>query len=255
MVYVTAENDEERLLASHVADMCEASERRSCVKYSTFMNERQATVAMSVLSHLHCDSYRFYGGYENAERKMLCVYPSYSETEDGDFPISAIEFSFRKADRLSHRDFLGSLMALMIKRELVGDILVEEGRAVVFVCDRIAPMILQEVTKIGRTGVRASATDETQVTAKPDFEDIKAVVASLRLDAVVSAVTKLSREKSAELIRSIGAEVNFKRVLSPSGQLDTGDVFSVRGYGKFILSEAGEPTKKGRLHITVKKYI
>lgn len=255
MVHVTPENDEEKLLASHVADMYEAAERHSSVKYSSFMNERQLAVAEGVLERLGCEGFSFFGGYEDAQRKMLCVRPVYADGSDSEFPITTIEFTFRKADKLSHRDFLGSLMSLMIKRELIGDILVEDGRAVIFVCDRIAPMIISDVTKIGRTGVRASVNSNAAASIKPEFEDLDTVVASLRLDVLVSAVTKLSREKSSELIKSIGAEVNFKRTFSPSELLGEGDSFSVRGYGKFILSQTGSLTKKGRLHVTVKKYI
>ena len=34
-----------------------------------------------------------------------------------------------------------------------------------------------------------------------------------------------------------------------------GDVFSVRGKGKFVLQCIGETGRKGNIHITIKKYI
>ena len=86
-------------------------------------------------------TYRFYGGYEDSERKVLGLY-FYDEIED--FPVTALEITFRKADKLTHRDFLGALMSLGIERDTVGDILVEDGRCVVFVKSEISSYITSQ---------------------------------------------------------------------------------------------------------------
>ena len=85
------------------------------------MSERKQAVAARYLQSVCFSTYRFYGGYEDSERKMLGLY-FYDEIEA--FPISPLQITFRKADKLTHRDFLGALMSLGIERDTIGDILV-----------------------------------------------------------------------------------------------------------------------------------
>lgn len=69
------------------------------------------------------------------------------------FPVASLTLTFRRQDTLSHRDFLGALMALGIERETLGDILVEEGRAVLFLKEEMVSFVEQNLEKVGSTGV------------------------------------------------------------------------------------------------------
>ena len=253
MVYLTPESDDERLLVSHISDMITAASERCTVRYSLFLNERQAALAVSKLNASGYGLYRLYGGYADAVRRMLCVYTEYDCPEDESYPLSAVVFSYRKADVLTHRDFLGALMSLGIKRETVGDIVVSEGSCTAFLCDTVLP-IAEQIDKVGRVGVRTTVTKNASVSAQERFSESGYVVSSLRADCVVSAVTGLSRAKASDVIAG-GIELNCRMVFSGSQLMNAGDVFAVRGYGKFVLSDEGTLTKKGRLHITVKKYL
>ncbi|MGN0613644.1 MAG: RNA-binding protein, partial [Porcipelethomonas sp.] len=108
--------NEDKLFLSKIGDMSRLAAKRGAV-YSVFLNLRQCDLAERELKRLLHEYYRFYGVFENAERKMLCVYREYFEPEDADFPVECITFTFRSGSSLSHRDFLGALMALGIKRE------------------------------------------------------------------------------------------------------------------------------------------
>lgn len=254
--------DPDKLLQARIEDMYEIAERDYVCMYSSFLDERQCTVAEKLCQRLSGPAnngglmYKLWGGYENARRKMLCVYSEYSsEYFMQDYPIKCLTFKFRKEDKLAHRDFLGSFMGLRIKRETVGDIVVAEGEAQALVTDTAAAHIEQMLSKIGRVGVKISPDEPFRLENEIKFKDISATVASLRLDCITAAAANISREKAASLIRSEKTDVNHFTVTSASHELKEGDVLSVRGFGRFVLSGINGITKKGRIHIILKKYI
>lgn len=248
-VYLT----DEKLFLSKISDMVKLSLKREAV-YSMFLNAGQCAAAETELKRLMHESYRFYGVFENAERKILCVYKEYFEPENCDFPIRNITFTFRKESKLTHRDFLGALMALGIKRETLGDIVIDEGIAQIAACSAVIDVITSSIRKIGSVGVKYNENFSGTLIKLQNFKKTEGTVASMRLDAVAGLAVNLSRSKTAEIIKSVGAEVNFAMKYDCSFILKAGDIFSVRGYGKFKLSEVSGMTKKGRIHISVLKY-
>ena len=149
--YYSRLSSEDRLLVSHIADMMDICGKIYCPKFSSFLDERQAALAQSVLNERGFERYGFYGGYENASRKVLGVFPEYCEDEE--YPVSAITFRYRENDKLSHRDFLGAFMSRQIKREMLGDIVVGKGSTTAFVYNTVKAVLLSEITKIGSVGV------------------------------------------------------------------------------------------------------
>lgn len=191
------------------------------------------------------------GGYSQAERRVIAF--GIDDETDAELPFKAVVFNYPEDRHLSHRDFLGSLMALGIKRELVGDILVGNGRTAVFIMNTAIPLV-KEMTKVGSCGVKITEDFSDADIPEQEYDELRSTVASLRLDAVISAWLRLSREKSAELIRSKGVLHNRVMTFSPSDRVEEGDRFSIRGFGKMELSEIGGQSKKDRIFITVKKF-
>lgn len=152
-------------------------------------------------------------------------------------------FNYREADKPSHRDFLGAVMSLEIKREMIGDILVGGKRTVIFVLNTVAPLV-EEISRVGRCGVRVTRDFCIEDIPQRQFDEISATVSSLRLDAVLSAALRLSREKTQELIKSKGVTLNHVITYEPSEKMSESDVFSVKGAGKFELSRIGGLSKK-----------
>lgn len=247
---------EDRLLVSHFLDMIEICEKSYTPRFSAFLDERQIILAESFMTEQGCREYKLYGGYEGASRKVLGVFPQYWEEENewDDFPVSALKFKFRVADKLSHRDFLGSFMSKQIKRNMLGDIIVGSGEAAVIVHDSVKPVLMSEIVKIGSVGVSVTEGDVSDLHAEQSFIEKNGTVSSLRLDGIVSLAAGVSREKSASLIKGGYAAVMYETVQNVSHQLSQGDIFSVRGYGKFVLDSVNGKTKKDRIHITIKKY-
>lgn len=249
---------EDSLFANHIADMAKIAEKKYIPSFSAFLDGRQSEIARSVLGFEGVHNFMFYGGFDGAERTVLGVFPEYSECDEStsdEFPIDTLIFRYRKEKALSHRDFLGSFMSCGIDRSMVGDIVVGEGYTAAFVYNTVSDVIASECVKIGNEGVKISRDEKAEIDVSRNFSEISGTVSSLRLDCVVSLATRLSREKSAQLIRSEHVAVNYDSNVSVSREMKTGDVFSVRGFGKFILGEVGGRTKKDRIHICVKKYI
>ena len=174
--------------------------------------------------------------------------------EQVDFPVEAILFSFRKTDKLTHRDFLGSLMSLGIERETVGDILVEDGRAVVFVKSEIKDYIVSQISKVGRVGVTLSDADKDSLPQGRGVEEKEYTVSSMRLDNIVSAVSGLAREKAKNLILSGSVSVNHLPCQKISHSMKQGDKLTIRGKGKYEICGVIGETKKHRIRISIIHY-
>lgn len=247
-------SDNERILLNQVSQWAEYTEEKYTQKYSFFLDERQKYLCESVLRSIGFENYFFFGGYNNSKRAVLGLFPPYCTPEKESFPISVLTFKYRKADELTHRDFLGSFMAQGIMRNTVGDILVSIGQSAVFVYDTVCSTI-ENITKVGRVGVTVNRGFDESIVPVQTFSDITGTVASLRLDCLLSLALRISREKAAATIKSTGAEVNCVMVYSGDRHLSEGDEFSVRGFGKFVFFKVGAVSKKERIHVTLKKYI
>lgn len=245
--------EQDKLFLSRIGDMIRLAGKRGEI-YSSFLNAHECVAAEAELKRLMYDNYCFYGIFENAERKMLCVFKEYFCPENSDFPMTCLTFSYRKENVLSHRDFLGAIMALRIKRETVGDIVIGDGVAQVAVSDSVKEVIMSDIRKIGSVGVNIFDECGTILEKVQEFKEIKGTVASLRLDSVLSLALNMSRSRISGIIKGIGSEVNYFPKYDSSYNLSQGDIISVKGFGKYRLEEVSGITKKGRIHITVFKY-
>ena len=247
----------DRLFIARLEDMVRQCERSGFCVYSRFLDERQCAEAERWCRRNTGELlYALWGGYENARRKMLVIYPDYAADQYMEsFPMKCLTFTFRTEDTLTHRDFLGSFMGLMLKREVIGDIVVDKGVAQVLVTDVAAGDILSSVSKIGRVGVKVSDDRPFGLNTEQAFQEIGGTAASLRLDCIVALAANVSRENAARLIRSEKVDVNHFTVTSVSHELNEGDILSVRGSGRFIFAGSSGTTRSGRLHIQLRKFI
>lgn len=145
-------------------------------------------------------------------------------------------------------------MALGVERDVIGDILVGEGRCVAFFRQEMAPYFLDNIRKIGRVGVKAEEGAKEPLPVRREFKELSGVVASQRLDCLVAFLCKTSREKAAGLITAGLVMRNHRESLSPSQRTEEGDVLSIRGHGKFQIDRLGPLTSKGRLSVLCRKY-
>lgn len=241
-------NSEEKDFYRHILDLIEIGEKIHSPKFSFFLTEREQQLAILAAGYVGAD-YDFWGGYEFAARKMFSSPSAY----EGEYPLEAVTFFFRIQDKLTHRDFLGALMSLGVQRDQIGDIAVSDGAAVIFASKNVFSLILSEIDKVGRVGVRVESGVKIEI-PKQEFEKITAIVASPRIDAIVASTCNINREKAAVMVKSGNVIVNGVEVHSPSKNLELSDTFTVKGYGKFVYSQLCGETKKGKYHILINKY-
>lgn len=243
---------EDRLLPSRVNDIFTLCERTSVPHFLGFLTESEAAVAENIL-HRTTARYAFFGGYEDAERRMLACMPDWCE--EPDYPITAFTLKYRECDALSHRDFLGSLMALGITRELVGDILVEKGRAVIFISRDVAKFVETQLEKVGRVGVTLAQGFAEPLPQHGELIGCSDTVASLRLDCIVSAVAGVSRNIACELIENGMVSVDAVTCEKTTRTVEAGNRITVRGKGKFFIDDVSALSKKGRIILKYSKYV
>lgn len=238
---------EDRLLLSKAYDAIELSEKRGRPQFLPFLNEHESLYLKDHISYK--ENILFFGGYDGAVRVMLGA-----GAQENEFPITPLEITYRAEYALRHKDVLGSLMGLGLERSAIGDILTEDGRAVLFVRSDLAPYILTQLEKIGRVGVKLRVCGADHLPVSDDFESFAVTLSSLRLDAFVAAVTRLSREKSSALIRTDMVAVDHVTENSVSSMLKEGNTVTIRKYGKYVFTKDLGFSKKGKTKIEVKHF-
>ena len=222
---------------------------------TAFLDPRQLELAEAALSRENAISYTVFGGYPEAERNLLYIFPAQHQEKLPE--LEAIQVSWKgPAGQIGHRDLLGAVMALGLKRDQVGDIiLTDEQQAVVIIAVAQAAYISSNLTEVGQVKVVSEVIDISSLPLpEDDGRDIKGTVPSLRLDAVASLGFGLSRSRVVLLIKGGLARVNWRPVNSPSIQLKEGDQISLRGKGRLLLTAVEGETRKGRMHLRLKKY-
>lgn len=198
-----------------------------------------------------------WGGYEDAERCVVCFGDREYFNDNSDYPIKCIlikPVNQKFADSLSHRDFLGSLMGLGIRREVLGDIIINENSGYLFCLENIADYIIENLTQVRHTTVKCEITDNIPTDALPQPENREIIVSSERLDVIVSAIYKMSRSQVLPIFHTEKVFVNGAVKTSPSATVNVNDKISVRGFGRFIYKGVLRTTKKDRLVISVEVF-
>ena len=245
------------MLLAKLWDKVQSGMRKSIPVNTPFLTPRELEMARFLFGDLE-GPYAF-GGYEDAERKMLIYLPEYldeSALTDEESPLVCLRAEFYHGDSPSHRDFLGALMGAGIGRETVGDICVGKECCDFFVTAEIAPYIEQNFTSAGRTHVRISRISHDQVQIpEPEVKEIKDTLASLRLDSVISSGFRIGRSLASQYVSQGKAAIDGLPCEKPDKSVPEGVKISVRGLGKIKLVSVNGKTKKDRISITIHRYI
>ncbi len=248
---------EDKQLISRAEDLLDMAQRQYTLKHSGFLSPHERIVLQRNLKAPRDVKTEFYGGHEEFERSVLLCYPADFNLEDfGELPIAVLLIEGRDLERLNHRDYLGSLLGLGLKREKIGDILPAGSKCYVFVLAEIAPYILLNLTKIGSAGVQITEMPLSEIEVpEKKIQAIEGTVSSLRLDNVLSLALNTSRSKAVEWLRSGRVMLNWEPEENVSKALKEGDMLSIRGFGRVRLAAVGGKTRKDRTHIRLEKYV
>ena len=252
-----AQTSEDRLLLAKLWDKINAGIRKNIPSNTGFLSPREQELARYLFGEP--EGLYAFGGWEEAERKMLVYLPEYL-TEDAlweeDGPCACLRATFFQGDSLSHRDFLGALMAAGIARETLGDICVGKGSCDFFVTSEIAPYILQNFTSAGRTKLRLERIPLKEAAIpEPEVKEIRDTLASLRLDSVIASGFRIGRSLAAQYVSAGKAAIDGLPCEKPDKAVTEGMKISVRGLGKLRLAAVNGKTKKDRISVVIHRYV
>ena len=252
-----AQTADDRMLLAKVWDKIQAGMRKNIPANTCFLSLRELDMTSFLFGQ--ADGLYAFGGFGDAERKMLIFLPEYLEDDalyGEDSPVVCLRASFYEGDTPTHRDFLGALMGAGIARETVGDICVGKGYCDFFVTSEIAQYIEQNFLSAGRTKVRIQQIPLSEVSIpQPETKEIRDTVSSLRLDSVISSGFRIGRNAAAGYISAGKVAIDGLPCEKPDKVVTEGVKVSVRGLGKIQLVNVGGQTKKGRISITINRYI
>ena len=246
------------MLLAKLWDKIQAGMRRGILASTCFLSPREQEMARYLFGD--AQGLHFFGGYADAERKMLVYLPDYLEEDslmEDDSPVVCLRAAFYEGDsRPSHRDFLGALMGAGIGRETIGDICVGKEHCDFFVTAEIAPYLLQNFLSAGRAKLRISAIPLAQASIpEPEVKQIKDTLASLRLDSVISSGFRIGRSLASQYVTAGKAAIDGLPCEKPDKAVSQGAKISVRGLGKIKLTTVNGQTKKGRISVVIDRYV
>lgn len=250
--------DELEFLKKRVLELARKADRGGYYTFTPFLGLPEQAALMQVMPKLNPNAVSRFGGAEGAERIMVRFGDPEELGYDGEFPILLLRaepLSQKFSDKLTHRDFLGSILALGLERDVIGDIVIRENVGYVFVDRDVAEFICSTLSRVKHTDVRVSVENELPAGELYRTEERKIQIASERLDAVLARVLCLSREDAQALFRKKLVFVEGRQCESVSYAPKVGERISIRGFGKLIYRGYDSLTKKGKLNVTVEVYL
>ncbi len=252
-----ARTPEDKLLLAKLWDKIHAGIRKNIPANTCFLSPRELEMAKFLFGEP--EGLFAFGGYPDAERRMLVYLPEYLDEASlyqEDAPLQCLRCTFYQGESPTHRDFLGALMGAGVARETLGDILVDKGSCDFFVTAEIAPYILQNFTSAGRTHLRIQPIPLEQATIpEPEVKEIRDTLASLRLDSVIASGFRIGRSLAAQYINAGKAAIDGLPCEKPDKAVAEGMKISVRGLGKIKLTAVNGKTKKDRISVMIHRYV
>lgn len=254
---------EDKICLSQVLDKIEFMRAKEKIEYTDFLDMYQISLVENFLKKIKFENYKLYGGYEEAERKILIIYPEKYDDNmlEKNYPkilkVVRVTLGEEEQGKYSHRNYLGGIVKLGLRREKVGDILVANEGADIIAMEDFSEILKKELPILTRFENSKVEIIELKDLRKKEIsiEDVKIIVPSLRLDNIVSDLTRTSRSKAAQIIAQERVFINGRNETKLSKQIKLHDVITIRGKGRFVIKEFDGTTRSGRTVIVVQKYV
>ena len=217
-----------------------------------FLDPYERSLAKSILNRFDEINYLENGGIDQAERKIISIYPHYLDSSTVENEIVALRLT-GDLQELSHKDYLGGILSLGINRTKIGDILLHNDYVDIIVKSELSDFIILNANKIGNQNITIKQCPIEQLLAvELDFKEMNRVLSSNRLDSYISGCYNLSRKDSGNIIKSGRVKVNWQSIEKISKEVEVGDMISVRGYGRSIFHSVEGLTKKDNLKAIIR---
>lgn len=253
--YFAATGDEAKDMAIRLLDLADSVDRGRPFVVGPFMSPFAAQIGQTIAAHMKTVTAKSFGGYHEAERVRIAFA---RDDYDGpiDFGVTLLSVTWDGRYRLiGHRDVLGSLMGLGIDRSILGDILMQGAGCQILVDSTMAEWVKDNFLKVAMVPVKVEEIPMEDIQPpKKTAKEVRATVASLRLDAVGAAGFGISRSKMAQAVEDERTEVNWQPAKSPSQTVKVGDIISIRGRGRIEIKEETGTSRKGRTGLLIERY-
>lgn len=247
---------EEEIFKKRMKDLANTAYNRGICMYSDFLNLNELNLFFSNLKEISFINHSLWGGYEEAERRVVCFYEDDS-FPNIDYPVSCFKIAplnEKFSDQLTHRDYLGAVLNLGIDRCKIGDIVVGSQVAYLFCHRDIGDFLAGELKRIKHTSIQLTPASDQAAFNVLEKREIVSTVASIRLDALLSSAFRASRSSLSGLIKGGKVFVNGRLTTSSSFVPKDGAIISVRGLGRFQYIGSTGQTKKDKYKITLLLY-
>lgn len=256
-------NKDEKMLLAQILDKAENANKKNKIEYTDFLDMAQVELVQKFIKKQEIKNYISYGGYEDAERKIFVFYPEkFNEQVVEKNLVNIVQIIRIKLPddlngKYTHRDYLGGVMKLGVKREKIGDIIVESDGADIIVSKEITKFLSENLGELTRFSKSTITIENIQDLRKVEVrkEELEIIVSSLRLDNVISELARCSRNKALEIINMERVFINFQVETKKTKQIKRGDIITIRGKGRFVIKELVGQTKSGRTILKIEKFV
>ena len=246
--HISTENKE---IARRVIDLCEIVSRTKSTECTDFYNPFEVKELTSLINTYDTISFSLIGN-EDSESKAILIYSEYMDEVNPEDYVSLVKIDKKDYD-IAHKDVLGSLLSLGIKREKLGDIIINDEAIYFYIRNEILDYVLLNLEKIKNYGVELEVIDlATPISRDLEYDEKLITCASARLDLVLANVYNLSRSDAKNAIEAGLVKVNYKVTYKISETLEVGDMVSMRRRGRFIVGEYLGLSKKDKLKLIIK---
>ncbi|MCR4956314.1 MAG: hypothetical protein K6A30_06495 [Lachnospiraceae bacterium] len=246
---------EEKQIIRRLMDLDNLADTKYMVTYSDFLSVTEYSIFLQNKKEFRCETLTF-SAIDNLERQMVAFIPD-ALTFNNNYPITLLKIKYKNtkfAQKLSHKDILGTIMGLSIERRLVGDIFMSGDEFYVLVKNSISDLVIDEIHRIKRTEVVLEKCEIQDISIERKVETHYGTIASNRLDCIVAECGHLSRGRSSDLIKEGLIFINGAQAFRNMQEIKEGDLLSIRRIGKFRVTSIGEVSKKGKIKLTYEKF-
>lgn len=243
-------------IAVRLVDLAGQAAKNRKYRLSGFLDPYGQEIAETIAASMEGIHVELDGGYAGAERQRAAFcHEEFAGTPA--FEIAVVRAEWKgQFTRLSHRDVLGSLMSLGVERECFGDIIATSDFAKILTDKKMAEYLMENLSRIGEAGVNCTLDELDSIAPREErCKEIRATVASLRVDSIAAAGFGSSRSRAAADIGQDKLKLNWQPVKQASQPVKEGDILSMRGRGRLEVAEIGGQTKKGRTSVVLKRYL
>lgn len=254
---------DDKILLAQILDKVEMVEKKNKIEYTDFFDLAQMELVQKFINKIKLENYISYGGFEQAERKLIVIYPGkfnsmvVEKNLSNIVQIVRIELPDDLKGKYTHRDYLGAVIKLGVERKKIGDIIADNNGADIIVENDITKFLLENLGTLTRFSKSSINVQNIQDLRPVEIrkEELEIIVSSMRLDNVISELARCSRNKALEIINTERVFINFENETKKTKQIKSGDMVTIRGKGRFFIKDIVGQTRSGRSVIKIEKFV